>query len=187
MNLELRAKIIEANLGVVDINGYKYNRHRMCVKMLESIDVLIPVYEDICVGDCFVTKDWILTCIDTSIKPTEVLLRVDKFSLEPDKDFEMSEYVNSKITGLYCVSDKCYLKQIGPDKVPFFNATLKVKNSFDKSFDLFIIAFRNTAKKMSVIKRQSIIECTVTVKRRIKGDGWEFPVSNIEVRSEGKE
>lgn len=186
MNLELRAKITEVNLGVVDINGFKYNKHKLQVQKLDSVDVLIPVYTDVCVGDCFVSTDWILTCLEPKQKPMEILLRVDKLELASPDDFTMSEYLNSKVTGLFCISDKCVLKTIGPDKVPFFNATLKVKNSFDESFDLFILAFRNTAKAMSTIKRQSIIECNVTVKRRKSGKGWEFPVSNIEIRSEGK-
>lgn len=186
MNELLKAEIIEANLEVIDINGFKYNRHVMRVKQLDRIDVYIPVYIDISEGDCFESTKWMITCLTPKKKPIDVAIRVDKLDLCNPDEFEMSEYLNGKVTGLFCISDKCVLKAIGPDKIPFFTATLKVKNPFDEAFDMFILGFSNKAKKLSTIKRQSVIECTVTVKRRRSGEGWEFPVSNVEVKAEGK-
>lgn len=179
MNLELKARITEANLGVVDINGYKYNKHKMSLVKISDVTVLLPVFNDICVGDCFQSTDWRLTCIDTETKPTEVMVRVDSLELQSPDDFECSEYLNTKVVGLYCISDKCVLTTKGPDSIPFFTATLKVKNSFNKAFDLFLLGFGKQAKAMSTIKRASIVECTVTVKRRRRGKGWEFAVLTI--------
>lgn len=186
MNLELRARIVEANLDTIDINGFKYNLHKMEVQKLKDVSVLMPVYEDISPGDCFVSDKWKITCLNPKAKPQEIVIRVDKLDRQNPDGFVMSEYLNGKVIGLFCTSDKCVLRSIGPDKRPFFVATLKVKNAFDESFDMFLLAFSSRAKKMSTIKRQSIIECTVTVKRRQSGDGWEFPVSDIEVKAEGK-
>lgn len=186
MNLELRAVIVEANLGVEDINGYKYNHHKLRVNKLDSIDCYTQVFDDVCVGDCIVTTDWKLTCYDTKAKPIDVVIRIDTFELVQSEGFEPSNYLNSKVTGLYCISDKCVLRTKGPDKVPFFTATIKVKNEFDNSFEMFLLGFRNLAKAMSTVKRQSIVECTVTVKRRRNGNGWEFPISSIEVKAEAK-
>lgn len=184
MNLELRAVIVEANLGVVDINGYKYNKHRLRVNKLDSIDCYTQVFEDVCVGDCIVSDNWKLTCLDTKTKPIDVVIRIDTFELVPAEGFKPSDYLNSKVVGLYCISDKCVLRTKGPDKTPFFTATIKVKNEFDDSFDMFLLGFRNMAKAMSTVKKQSIVECTVTVKRRRDGKGWEFPISSIEVKAE---
>lgn len=187
MNELLKARITDAFLGVVDINGFKYNKHKMRVKELEDITVLMPVFEDVYPGDCFESEKWVLTCLSPKKKPTDVLVRVDAFERVSEEGFEMSEYLNSKVTGLLCTSSKCVLKEVGVDRVPFFNATLKVKNSFNESFDLYILAFAKQAKILSTIKGGSVIECVVTVKRRLNGEGWEFPISNITVKSEGKE
>lgn len=185
MNNELlKARITEAYLDTVDINGYKFNRHRMQIKNLDSIDVLISVFEDIYPGDCISTDQWVLTCLSPKAKPMEVLIRIDKFERCNSEDFEMSEYLNSRVTGLLCTSSKCVLKAVGVDRVPFYNATLKVKNSFNESFDLYILAFAKQAKILSTIKGGSLIDCVVTVKRRKSGEGWEFPISNITVKSE---
>lgn len=187
MNVLLKARITDAFKGVVDINGFKYNKHIMRVKELEDITVLMPVFEDVYPGDCFESEKWVLTCLSPKKKPMEIVVRVDAFERVSEEGFEMSDYLKSKVTGLLCTSSKCVLKEVGVDKTPFFNATLKVKNSYNESFDLYILAFSKQAKILSTIKGGSVLECTVTVKRRLKDEGWEFPISNILVKSEEKE
>jgi hypothetical protein len=187
MNVLLKAKITDTYLGVVDINGYKYNKHKMQVKQLDDIDVLIPVFEDVYSGDCIATEKWVLTCLSPKTKPIEIIVRIDAFERVSPEDFEISEYLNSKITGLLCNSSNCVLKTVGVDKKAFYNCTLKVKNSFNESFDLYILGFSKNAKMLSTIKGGSVIECIVTAKRSQKNAGWEFPVSDITVKSEVKE
>lgn len=187
MNEVLRARIVDAYCGVIDINGFKYNKHIMSVKKLENVVCLMPVYMDIFPGDCFESTKWVLTCLEPRKKPVEVVVRVDDFTQCSEEGFEVSEYLNSKVVGLFCTSSKCYLKEVGVERVPFYNATLKVKNAFKESFDLYILGFQKVAKQMSNLRSGSVLECVVTAKRRLSGDGWEFPVSSINIKSEGKE
>lgn len=187
MNELLKAKILDSYLGVVDINGYKYNKHIMCVQKLKRITCLMPVYMDIYPGDCFETTKWVLTCLEPNKKPIDVVIRIDEFTQCSPEGFEMSEYLNARVVGLFCTSSKCVLKEISVDKVPFFNATLKVKNAEKESFDLYVLGFWKIAKQMSTIKGGSVLECMVTVKRRQNGDGWEFPILSINIKSEVKE
>lgn len=186
MNLELKARVVDAYLGVVDINGFKYNMARIQVSKLDDVPCLFPVYMDIYPGDCFVSDKWVLTCLHPKKKPMDIIIRVDEFEQCSEDGFEVSEYINSKVVGLFCISSKCVLKEVGVDRVPFFNATLKVKNAFKESFDMYILGFQKVAKQMSSITGGSVIECVVTAKRKLQGDGWEFPVSNITVKQEGK-
>lgn len=186
-NLELKAKITAANLDVVDINGYKYNVHKMDLVQLKDFKVLLPIFDDISVGDCFVSTKWIITCLDPSVKPNELLVRVDECEIVPSEGFEMTEYLNTKVTGLFCSSDKCFLRTIGPDRKPFYNATLKVQNSFNQSFDVYIVAFGNQAKKLSTMKTKSVIECEVTVKRSKHYDNMEFAIRTVKLKAEAKQ
>ena len=115
MNLELKAKIVEANLGIVDINGYKFNRHKMELGNLKNFDVLLPIFTDVLGGDCFGSTNWIVTCLDASKKPTELIVRVDNCEIVQLDDLQLTKYLNSKVVGLFCSSDKCYLNPVGPD------------------------------------------------------------------------
>jgi hypothetical protein len=49
-----------------------------------------------------------------------------------------------------------------------------------------VVAFGNQAKKLSTVKKQSILECEVTVKERRYSEGYEFAIVNLEVISEVK-
>lgn len=184
MNEVLKARITDAYLGIVDINGFKFNKHRMEVQKV-SIECLIPINEDVYPGDCIQSEKWVITCLDPKHRPVEVLVRIDEFEHHYEEDFQISEYLNTRVVGLFCISSKCVLKSVGVDRTPFFNATLKVKNSFDQSYELYILGFQKQAKQMSTIKGGSVVECVVTVKRRLNEPGWEFPVAAISVKSEG--
>ena len=183
MNVLLRAKIVDAYLGTVDINGFKYNKHLMSLGKIENVTCLMPVFFDIYPGEVFESTEWILTCLAPDEKPMEVLVRVDKAQKldEPDKK-PISEYLNAKVVGLLCCSSKCKVQPIGPDAVPFYCCTLKVHNPFYQDFDMWILAFRNMAGTISAIPSGTVVECVVTAKRRRDGNGWEFPVNEIQVR-----
>lgn len=185
MNEVLRARVVDAYMGIVDINGFKYNKALIRVEKLDDIPCLIPIIVDIYPGDCFVSTKWVLTCLKPRKTPMDIVVRVDELEQCAEEGFWMSEYLNAKVTGLFCSSSKCYLKEVGVDRVPFYAATLKVKNSFKESFDLFILGFQKVAKQMSSITSGTVIECVVTVKRRLNEEGWEFPVSSINIKSEG--
>lgn len=188
MNLELKAKITEANITVHDINGYKYNEHRMSIVNLKDFPLLLPIFCDVTEGDCFISTKWIITCLDPSAKPNVIMVRVDEAEIVSSDDFECTEYLNTKVTGLFCSSDKCYLKAIGPDQKPFYNATLKINNSFQQSFDMYLVAFGNQAKYLSTLKTKSVIELEVTVKRSKHYDNTELAVRKvIKIKQEGQD
>lgn len=184
MNCELKARITEANIDVVDINGFKFNLHKMEIETLKDFKILLPIFNDVSVGDCIVTKDWIITRLGTCDKPVDLCVRVRSFDLVPSEGFQPSQYLNGKIVGMFLNSEKCYLRTVGPDKKPFYMATIKIKDSFSNSYAMLLVAFGNQAKKLSTVKKQSVIECNVTVKRRRDADGYEFAVIDLEVISE---
>ena len=77
VNLELKLRITEANLGIVDINGFKYNLHKMEVGTLKDFKVLIPIFDAIQVGDCIVTENWIVTRLGQETQPVDLCVRLD--------------------------------------------------------------------------------------------------------------
>ena len=186
MNLELKARIIEANLDVVDINGFKYNLHLMELGTLKKFKVLLPIFDDVMVGDCFVSTNWIVTRYGTE-EPIDLCVRVDSYEFVHDTNFSPSKYLISEMTGLFLNSEKCFLRTIGPDAKPFYAATLRVRDCFGDQFSNILIAFGNQAKKLSTVKKNSVIKCEVTVKARKYEEGYEFAVNNFEIISEGKQ
>ena len=186
MNFELKARIVEVNNGIVDINGFKYNLHYMQVGTHEKFKVLFPIYNDVSVGDCFVSQKWKITRLGNDNKKVDLCVRVDEHEVVDSNGFKISDYLNTKVTGMFLNSDKCSLRTVGPDRKPFYIATLKIKDSFNLSYDMMIVAFGDQAKKLSTVKKSSIIECGVTVKSRKDGSGYEFAIINFEVKSEAK-
>lgn len=184
MNLELKARITEANLGIVDINGFKFNLHKMEIESLKNFKVLLPIFNDVCVGDCFTTNDWIITRLGKDKDPVDLCIRVKTFELVSPEGFELSKYLNGKVVGMFLNSDKCYLRTIGPDLKPFYMATLKMKDSFNESYEMIVVAFGSQAKRLSTIKKQTILNCTVTVKRRRNAAGYEFAIVDLDVIKE---
>lgn len=182
MNFELKAEIVEVNLGIIDINGFKYNLHIMRTGTHKRFKVLLPIYSDVSVGNCFVSENWIITRLGTENKPVDLCVRVDKFELVEPEGFEVSKYLNTKVTGMFLNSEKCALRTIGPDMKPFYMATIKIKDSFGISYDMILVAFGNQAKNLSKVKKTSVIESEVTVKSRKNNDGYELAIIKFEVK-----
>lgn len=184
-NVELKARIIEANIDIVDINGFKYHLHKIEVGTLKGFKVLLPIFDDIMVGDCIVTTDWELTRFGNE-EPVDLCLRVDKFEIDSSPDFILSKFIIAEVTGMFLSSEKCYLRTVGPTEKPFYMATLKVRDSHLEPFPNVLVAFGNQAKRLSTVKKTSVLKCTVTVKERRLDDGYELAVNNFEIISEGK-
>lgn len=185
MNLELKSRIVETNIDVVDINGFKYNLHMMELGTLPKFKVLFPIFDDVSVGDCFKSTKWVLTRLGTE-KPADLCVRVDEFEYVRDANFEPNKYLNTRVKGLFLSSDKCYLRTVGPDAKPFYMATLKLTDSHGESYENVLVAFCDCAKRLSTVKSKSVIECEVTVKLRKEHPGYEFALCKLEVKSEGK-
>lgn len=187
MNLELKAQIVETNLDIVDINGFKFNLHKMRVGTFDSFKVLISIFDEVEVGDCIVTNDWMITRLGTCNKPVDLCVCVKSFELAVSEGFQVSKYLNGTIVGLFLRSDKCYLRNVGVQAKPFFMATLKVNDLTKNPYEMLIYAFGNQAKKLSTVKSKTILQCTVTVKQKKYMDGYEFAVIDIEtIREEGQ-
>lgn len=188
MNLELKARITETNLDMVDMNGFKFNLHKMEVGKMKDFKVLLPVFSDVSVGDCFCSTDWIITryCNSEDEKSVDLCARIMKFDLCPSEGFEVSKYLNANVVGMFLNSEKCYLRTVGPDAKPFYMATIKITDAYKVPFGVLIVGFGNQAKKLSTIKKCAVIQCTVTVKHKRDSKGYEFAVINVEVISEGK-
>lgn len=183
-NLLLKARIVEVNIEPVDINGFKYNLHTMQVGTHKAFKVLLPIYNDVSVGDCIQSTKWKVSRLGTNNKPVDLCIRVDEFELVSPDGFEVTPYLNTKVTGMFLNSEKCSLRAIGPDRKPFYMATLKIKDSFNMSYDMIIVAFGSQAKRLSTVKKSSVIECEVTIKQRKNNEGYEFAINNFEVKSE---
>lgn len=186
VNLELKLRITETNIDVIDINGFKYNLHKMEVGTLKDFKVLIPIFDEIQVGDCIVSENWVVTRLGTEVQPVDLCIRLDKYALVEEDGFEVSKYLNAKVTGMFFNSEKCYLRTVGPDRKPFYMATLKLKDSYDINYEMLIVAFGNQAKKMSTVKKLSILDCEVTIKRKKELDGYEFAVLDFDVKNKDK-
>ena len=180
VNLELKLRITEAKLDIVDINGLE-------VGTLKDFKVLIPIFDAIQVGDCIVTENWIVTRLGQETQPVDLCVRLDRYELVSEDGFEVSRYLNAKVTGMFFNSEKCFLRTVGPDKKPFYMATLKLKDSYDLNYEMLIVAFGNQAKKMSTVKKLSILDCEVTIKRKKEIDGYEFAVLSFDVKNKNKE
>lgn len=188
MNLELKARFVEANITIVDMNGFKFRLHKMEVETLSDIHVLVPIFVDVSVGDCFVTDNWVLTRLDERENPAELCVRCDSIELVSSDNFEPSKYLNSEVTGLFLNSkEKMGLRTVGADAKAFYSATLRLKDANDVSFSMLLCAFGSKAKALSTVPRRSIIKCTVTVKRRKYEEGYELSLLDFVVKQEGKE
>jgi len=185
MNLKLKARITEANIELIDYNGFMYNLHKMELKALKDVKILIPTFVDISEGDCIETEDWKLVLMSNE-QPVDLAVRVGKYELVSSDDFEPSMYLNTRITGIFLTSDKCYLKTVGPDKKPFYMATLKIKDAKYGPYDMLAVAFGDQAKKLSTVPRQSTLQCEATLKRRRNNPGFELAIVNFRVKTEGK-
>lgn len=181
MNLELKARITEADLGTYDINGFKFNLHKMEVGSLKDFKVLLPIFNDVFEGDCFVTTNWALTRLPGSDDPYDLCVRVVDMESVSKEDFEPSSYLKVRVAGMYLNSDKCFLRTIGVTRKPFYMATLKIKDDTGSAFPIPLVGFRNQAKKLSTIKKQSIIEVEATVKARRDGKGFELALIHADV------
>ena len=186
MNLELKARISGDGTDIVDINGFQYKLYRMEVGGHTNFKVLFPIFTDMHVGDCFMSTKWIITRLNKENNPVDLCVRVDDFERVESKDFVPSQYLNSKVTGMFLNSEKCVLKTVGPDLKPFYMATLKMRDSFKVSYEMLLVAFGKTAKELSVVPKQSIIACEVTVKPKRDKEGYEFAVIKFEVKTEAK-
>ena len=186
MNCELKVRLTDVNLEIVDINGYKYNLHKMELGNLKDFKVLIPIFEDVQIGDCLSTTDWVITRLGCCNDPVDLCVRIDKLTRESAEGFQLSPYLNGKVVGMFLSSEKCYLRTVGPDMKPFYMATIKCKDSYKNSYAMLLVAFGNQAKKLSTVKKQSVIECEVTVKHRLNEEGYEFAVVSVEVIKEVK-
>lgn len=187
MNCTLKARIIETNLDIIDINGFKYNLHLGEVGKLTGIKLLIPIFDDVLIGDVIKTEDWVLTRTpDSSTEYIDLCVRVDKFEVLTD-DLTLSTHLISKVTGMFLTSEKCFLRELGPNKKPFYQATLKIRENGNEEnpYSVVLVAFGQNAKKLSTVRKLSILKCEVTVKLRKSYEGYEFAVNEFEVM-EGK-
>lgn len=182
MNFELKAKIVEVDLGIVDINGFKYNLHLMKVGTHERFKVLLPIYNDVSIGDCIFSESWVVTRLGSENRPVDLCVRVDKLEIVNPDGFEISKYLNTKVVGMFLNSEKCTLRTIGPDMKPFYMATIKIKDSFGISYDMILVAFGSQAKNLSMVKKASVIESEVTIKKRKNNEGYELAVIKFEVK-----
>lgn len=184
-NVELKARIIEANIDIVDINGFKYHLHKIEVSTLKGFKVLIPIFDDVVVDDCIITTDWELTRFGNS-DPVDLCLVVNAFKIDTSADFTLSKFIITEVYGMYLASEKCYIRAIGPTEKPFYMATLKLRDFHMESFSTVLVAFGNQAKKLYAVKKTSVLKCIVTVKERKNNTGYELAVNDFEVISEGK-
>lgn len=179
MNEDLKVRISDVNLEVVDINGFKYNLHMVEYGNKKTIKTLIPIFSEVEIGDCIETNNWTLTQLGSK-KPADLCIRIDSFDIVTDtKDFTVSKHLNCRVQGMFLNSDKCYLRTVGPDAKPFYMATLKIKDSLGLAYENIFIGFNNMAKKLSTIKKKSIIDCVVTVREKKDGKGYELACITI--------
>lgn len=184
MNLELSARVAEVNLGTYAINGFQYKIIKVDFEELKGFKALVSVFDTIEVGDCIVFSKYRVTRMGADEEPVDLCIRIDKFAIVPEESFTISKYLNTKVTGLLLGSSKCFLKTVGPEKKPFFLATLKMKDEVDRGFGILLVSFGNNAKRISTIKFNSLIECVVTIRPKLVDPGYEMATVSINVKED---
>lgn len=182
----LKLRITKTNLDIVDLNGFKYNLHLAEVQTLEDFKVLIPIFDDVLVGDVVSTEDWVITHLgECDANPIDLCIRIGKFDLITGGDYTLTKYLNSWVYGLLLVSERNSLQCVGVNRRPFFVATLKIKDEYGNGFPVLLTSFGDVAKKISTMKRGFILKCEVTVKRLRQTPGYELSCLSAEIVQEG--
>lgn len=179
-NLELKVRVSEVGLGIVDINNFKYNRVKVDVQSMTGFDVLIPIFDQVDFGDCLLLKRYKVTRLEGTVDPVELCIRVETFDILERENFTPSEHLNVKVRGVLVGSEKCYLKTIGPDRRAFFMCTIKLEDDFGEQFGILLCAFNTNAKKTSTIPFSSSVVAEVTVRPKLKVPGYEMAVIKID-------
>lgn len=183
-NLELKARVTKVFSELVDVNTFKYRLVNIQVGQVDEFPALVSIFHSVEVGDCFVTSRWKVTRIGKETRPVNLCIRIDYLEVIPSDGFEVSEYLNSIVYGTFVSSEKCYLKTVGPDRKPFFNATLKLEDSDGESFGMLLIAFNSNAKHLSTVKSHSNLKCEVSIKKRRHDPGYELTIIRFTVIKE---
>ena len=179
-NLELKARVTKVYPSLVDVNTFKYKLVDIEAGGITHFKALISLFADVDVGDCFSTTTWKVTRLGETEHPVDICIRIDKLTLLDPDDFEPSEYINGIVYGTYVRSEKCFLRTVGPDKKPFMYATIKLEDSNKEVYGMLLVAFNAIAKRLSTVKSRTQLKCTVSIKKRKKGDGYEFALLSFE-------
>ena len=182
-NLELKLKVCEIGLDVIDINGFKYNLIKVDTEVIKGFKVLIPIFDQVEIGDIIRTEKYQVTRIGENADPIDLVLRIDKFEVVGSGDGEISKFLNVSVKGILTGSEKCYLKTVGPNRKPFFMCTIKLLDEYQQTFGILLVAFNNSAKKLSTIPFASSVTAVVSIRPKLKQPGYEMAVVKID-RSE---
>ena len=179
-NLELKLRVSEIGIDIIDINGFKYNLIKVDTKVIEGFKVLIPIFDQVEVGDVIRTEKYVVTRLGENTDPIDLVLRIDKFEVIGSGDTEISEYLNVRVKGMLTGSEKCILKTVGPTKKPFFMCTIKLLDEYQNTFGILLVAFNNSAKKVSTIPFASTVKAEVSIRPKLKQPGYEMAVVKID-------
>lgn len=183
-NLELKAIVTEVGVDTYTINRFQYKVIKVDFKELKGFKILISLFDTVEVGDCIKFSHYRVTRMGTESNPVDLCLRVDKFEILPSEGFEPSEHLNVKVVGYLMGSSKCFLRTVGPEKKPFFLATLKMQDECSKNFGIMLVSFGNNAKKISTVKFNSLLECVVTIKPKLVDPGYEMATVSLSIVKE---
>ena len=179
-NLELKLRVCETGLDVVDINGFKYNLIKVDTKVVKGFKVLIPIFDQVEVDDVIKTEKYQVTRLGENAEPIDLVIRIDKFEIIGTGDKDISEYLNVRVKGMITGSEKCYLKTVGPDRKAFYMCTIKLLDEYRETFGILLVAFNNSAKKLSTIPFASSVTAEVSIRPKLKQPGYEMAVVKID-------
>lgn len=179
-NLELKVRVVEVGLGIVDVNDFKYNLVKVDTQGVRDFAVLIPIFDQVDYGDCLILKRYKVIRLKGDFDAIELCIRVESFEIAEREGFVISEYLNVKVRGILTGSEKCYLRTIGPDKRAFFMCTIKLEDDYGEMFGILLCAFNTNAKKLSTIPFTSSVVAEVTIRRKLRVPGYEMAVIKID-------
>ncbi len=184
INFDLYAKVVSTNLGLIDINNFKYNLGEVEVANFEKFRILVPIFVTVEVGDYIHTNNWAITRLDEGLNPVELAIRANDLKIVTEQQFHKMDRFCCKIQGDVITSSKTTLSSVGPSKKPFIRLSLRIIDEHGVNWMILLVGFNSTAKRIATVSRCTTINAEVTIKEKKYQPGYEFKLDDFSIKKE---
>lgn len=180
MENALIVRVCEVTDRMYDFNSYIYRMITCCAETDTPFDTLIPVEDNVSVGDIISVDKCKLVRIDYEAKHVITAVRVDKFEIM-DKDTELSKYFNIPFLGMVKKQPESKVIEYGPDKTKFLKVRLQMRDADKKTFVVQLLGFDDKALLLDSFDRFKIITGVATLKHCRNREGHELALISAEL------